>query len=358
MIEMTVRLILAFSFLIAWATPGFSAHLFHGQLTLSPELDSTLYLSLVDDYRDILTIKPEDIIARTRPAADGTFRFSGDFLPPGEHIYRLHFSFDSLDPSGYVYDLAGGHNFILFTASPNDTLQFFSEGDQRLFAGVEGSSTAGSWLALDSLRRHIFATVPELTAVTNRELLLRQYFNRMKSFSTEQALSPANRLITMELLALSQTYRRFRKDDFRIDPSFYRKLEDDLTTSASSYLSRYQEELAGLDETGKPTAPSLLWLVILLGATTLFFAGLSGWLWRRNRELGRSAEEQADPFAELTPQELRITELIAAGQTNSQIAETLFISLSTVKKHINHIYGKMGVADREKLKELYRKRKA
>ena len=38
--------------------------------------------------------------------------------------------------------------------------------------------------------------------------------------------------------------------------------------------------------------------------------------------------------------------LIAEGYTNQEIAETLVIAVSTVKSHINHLYGKLGIQRR------------
>jgi LuxR family maltose regulon positive regulatory protein len=48
----------------------------------------------------------------------------------------------------------------------------------------------------------------------------------------------------------------------------------------------------------------------------------------------------------LTPRELEILRLIAAGMRNQEIAEQLFISLATVKRHIANAYGKLGVSHR------------
>lgn len=48
----------------------------------------------------------------------------------------------------------------------------------------------------------------------------------------------------------------------------------------------------------------------------------------------------------LSPREIDILEELARGRTNQQIAAGLFISQATVKTHLNHIFGKLGVGNR------------
>jgi DNA-binding CsgD family transcriptional regulator/tetratricopeptide (TPR) repeat protein len=48
----------------------------------------------------------------------------------------------------------------------------------------------------------------------------------------------------------------------------------------------------------------------------------------------------------LSPREGEILELVRQGLTNDQIAQTLFLSVSTVKVHIRHIFEKLGVRTR------------
>jgi len=51
----------------------------------------------------------------------------------------------------------------------------------------------------------------------------------------------------------------------------------------------------------------------------------------------------ADP---LTGRELQVLAMLAAGTPNRAIAEQLFVTVFTVKKHISHILGKLGAANR------------
>ncbi|WP_236237023.1 LuxR C-terminal-related transcriptional regulator [Pseudomonas faucium] len=49
----------------------------------------------------------------------------------------------------------------------------------------------------------------------------------------------------------------------------------------------------------------------------------------------------------LSRRELEVLQRMARGQNNGQIAEAMFISLSTVKTHINNLFRKLDVADRD-----------
>ena len=49
---------------------------------------------------------------------------------------------------------------------------------------------------------------------------------------------------------------------------------------------------------------------------------------------------------QLTPRELEILALLTAGTPNPRIAEQLVVSLDTVKKHVSHLLGKLGAANR------------
>ena len=54
----------------------------------------------------------------------------------------------------------------------------------------------------------------------------------------------------------------------------------------------------------------------------------------------------SSPETALTTREVQLLELLATGLTNRAIARRLFISEATVKTHLVHIYGKLGVDNR------------
>jgi LuxR family transcriptional regulator, maltose regulon positive regulatory protein len=62
--------------------------------------------------------------------------------------------------------------------------------------------------------------------------------------------------------------------------------------------------------------------------------------------LGLRIPRAAKTKATLSPRESEVHELLAHGLTNEEIAKVLYISLSTTKVHVKHIYEKLGVRSR------------
>jgi DNA-binding NarL/FixJ family response regulator len=65
-----------------------------------------------------------------------------------------------------------------------------------------------------------------------------------------------------------------------------------------------------------------------------------------NGRAGGEHAAAAAPPASLTRREVEVLRLVGRGYTNSQIARSLFVSVSTVKKHVQRIFAKLGVSDR------------
>jgi DNA-binding CsgD family transcriptional regulator len=88
------------------------------------------------------------------------------------------------------------------------------------------------------------------------------------------------------------------------------------------------------------------------------FEGIGAALWAERargelRATGETARKRdASTLDDLTPQELRIAELVAGGASNRDVASQLFVSPKTVEYHLRKVFQKCGVASRVELARM------
>jgi DNA-binding NarL/FixJ family response regulator len=83
---------------------------------------------------------------------------------------------------------------------------------------------------------------------------------------------------------------------------------------------------------------------------TLLRETLNGHIFHKFVASGGSMKREAEPIAAddlpLTSREVEILQLVAAGSTNSEVAQKLWVTEQTVKFHLRNIYRKLDVANR------------
>jgi DNA-binding CsgD family transcriptional regulator len=84
--------------------------------------------------------------------------------------------------------------------------------------------------------------------------------------------------------------------------------------------------------------------------------GLEAFAERTRLELAAKGEtvrqRSLEKSLKLTPQELQIARMVAAGHTNPEIGARLFLSPRTVEWHLGKVFAKLGVASRRQLRDL------
>jgi DNA-binding CsgD family transcriptional regulator len=87
-----------------------------------------------------------------------------------------------------------------------------------------------------------------------------------------------------------------------------------------------------------------------LTEAAMLFNDLGARLWseRAGVELARISG-RAPGGSGLTPTERRVAELVAAGSSNREVADHLFITVRTVETNLTRIYQKLGVRSRTQL---------
>jgi DNA-binding CsgD family transcriptional regulator len=84
--------------------------------------------------------------------------------------------------------------------------------------------------------------------------------------------------------------------------------------------------------------------------------GTAPWAERARGELnatGESARKRdASTIDDLTPQEMRIAQLVAEGASNRDVAAQIFVSPKTVEYHLRKVFMKLGIASRVELSRM------
>jgi DNA-binding NarL/FixJ family response regulator len=114
-----------------------------------------------------------------------------------------------------------------------------------------------------------------------------------------------------------------------------KEVVDAIAAGASGYLTKSSEE----DEITKA-------ITVVAAGGTYVSPVLAGYLLRDTREQDRTSD-----FA-LTAREREILSLLAEGETDADIAERLFITVSTVRSHLDRIRDKTGHRRRAELARL------
>ncbi len=309
------------------------------------------YLSIVDDYRKISGVHSEQIISKTN-IIDDFFEFKGNNLNLKNKIYRIHV--DSCIDGEQSVNHFDGHcdnsQEILFVANNKDTIDLPISGDNQMFCSIQSTNKKSAvFFQIDSLRELMRYDYGNFRSEANRKLNNTKWFTTFQHFG-EELNEPLAELYIYNFLSDrgGDLYGYYRQDLKSND--YYEKLLDRLKARYpnSVYTNQYEDELnadafiqASKSQVFIPYTIILLVLSILLNF--FFFYKLKKTKQNKKRNL----------TAQLTKQEQKIVELILLDKTNKEIASEIFVSLSTVKTHINNLYKKLNLQSREELKNLY-----
>jgi len=322
------------------------------------EWNRSVYLSIVEDYRKMSGVYSEQIIAKTIADATGFFEFKGSMLDAKNRIYRIHV--DKCSDLQKDINHFNGHcsdsEALLFIAKNTDTLKLpFSFGNQ-VFCKVESNNPkANAFVKIDSLKHDMRFAYGEFRSEANRKLNNKKWFKTLQNFGEKLNEPIAELYIYSYLSDRSSDLHNYYVEDLKQN-KYYNHLKERLeaTYPNAPYTKQYINELDADRYTlttsiGKTASNRNILLYSFLALSiglNLFFLFR---FWKRNQSKLENLK------AKLSKQEQVVLEHLLLDKTNKDIAESLFLSVSTVKTHTNNIYKKLNVQSRDDAKSLFTK---
>jgi DNA-binding CsgD family transcriptional regulator len=351
---MNLKILVLFVICCFATVSSFAQYKFSGYVD-SEAIEGTVYLSAVDDYRKISGVYPEQIFNKTMPDSTGYFSFSGDNLPLENKIYRIHVDTCSENEQNteHFTGYCPTSKEVVFIANNNDTLDLpFSFDDEMFCRVVSKNEKANAFLKLDSLKHDMRFAFGTYRSEANRSINSKKWFSIFQQYG-QQLQEPLAELYSYSFLSdRTQPFHAYYLQDLKSNP-YYDDLLQRLSEKYpnSNYAEQYSAELASdkylisaIKPKGFPWWGYLLAAIAVLSILVNFF--FYGKLKKVNKTIATKEES-------LSTQEKKVLALILDNKSNKEIASEMFVSLSTVKSHINNLYKKLQVNSRDAVKNLY-----
>ncbi|MEM1220133.1 MAG: helix-turn-helix transcriptional regulator [Bacteroidota bacterium] len=325
-------------------SPAFSQYSISGYLD-TPEKGKRVYLSLLR-YDEQMAISKDQNLFSTLTDSTGYFSFTGKLLPKEHKLYRIHANLDESSQGFDIADVDELKNFHNFIFSNTDTIVFEPSKNLWFTRSTNTNVADREWrdyLAFKKQLRKEFAGIKNNEAKIQS---LSQLLSELKTYLVEANTHPL-----VKLMSLYTIQEEVLKNDFEQDAAYYFDLQNALSAyySNQSYALQFEELLSSLSIAGLQRKVGFYQkLVCSLAVLVLVLMIVIGLLVRKLRQ---TKKQPVEGPINLTKQEARIAKLILADKTNKEIASELFISLSTVKTHIRHLYAKYEVSNRQQLGE-------
>lgn len=313
--------------------------------------EGKVYLSTIEDYRKISGVYSEQILNMTLPDSLGNFSFMGDNLPSENKMYRIHL--DTCSDEEQSINHFTGHcansKEVVFIANNTDTLSFPFSFDNEMFCRiVSNNDKAQLFLRIDSLKHEMRFAFGTYRSEANRSLNTKKWFTILQEYGKTLQEPLAELYIYSFLSDRTNDLHEYYLEDVKVNP-YYENLRVRLKEKypESSYTKQYEAELEADEFLVNRNKGIPWWIYFLVGFAVFSVLGNFYFIgkWRQLQKTSKNVET-------LSKQEQKVMELILEDKSNKEIAEALFVSVNTVKTHINNIYKKLNISSREELKKL------
>jgi len=193
----------------------------------------------------------------------------------------------------------------------------------------------------------------EVRSEANRKLNNKKWFTTLQDYGTALNEPVAELAIYAYLSDRSSDLHSYYVEDLQ-NNSYYDNLKERLETAYPNapYTAQYRNELAAdrymLSSAEEDRSTSFnIYLYAVLTASFLLNLFLLYQIWKNKQS------KSEDLKSKLSKQEQVVLEHLLQDKTNKDIAEALFLSVSTIKTHTNNIYKKLEVQSRDEAKSLF-----
>lgn len=343
-----------FILVFACCTASFGQYQFKGQT--AEKLDSKIvYLSIIEDYRKLSRISLEQIIKKTETDSLGRFNFEGDNLSDENRIYRIHIDECATgeSESNHFFGTCENSKSILFIANNKDMISFpTSFTDEVLCEVIATNEKSSAFLEIDFLKDEMAFDFNDFRSTASRKLNSKKWFSTFQSFG-QQLDEPLAELYIFDFLSdkRNETYAYYLKDV--ATNSYYSALSERLESKYPNtiFTKLYQEEIETDQQLASQKSSSSSYWKWILGSLLAISLLFNLFLMKRQQSIQKKQKDSS--LEKLTTQEQKIVNEILKDKTNKEIASDLFISVSTVKTHINNLYKKLNVSSREDIKQRF-----
>lgn len=316
--------------------------------------NATAYLSVVDNYNKTDLFITEQIIQESKIDANGYFIFEGDFLNAKNKFYNIHIDKCSTDINDFRHALnhcEDSHD-ILFIANNSNSIQFPLNNLAQVFCDIQSNNNYNNIIRkVDSLEEVLLTDLQYSKSDAQRKIIYGTSFRKLQQFSNTFN-EPLAELYAFQLYSSNKSiYNRFFQKDLKTS-EYYLILLNKLKENypKSTYSKQFEEELKQQQylfiKKEKNTKMYFYILCFLLICSII----LNLYLYKR--QYNKKAE-RINYTDTLSPQEQKVFEYMHQKLTNKEIASTLFISVSTVKTHINNIYTKLNIIARNEVDSFF-----
>jgi DNA-binding CsgD family transcriptional regulator len=333
---------------------GYAQYLFEGTVD-TQFIEGEVYLSMIEDYRKLSGVYHEQIIAKVKPDSLGFFTFAGSNLPAENKMYRIHAdTCKEIDQNlSHITGHCKNSEEIVFVANNNTVLELPFSFEQEMFCKVvSNNEKAKTFLKIDSLKNDMRFAFSTYRSEANKKLNTEKWFSILQNYG-EQLQEPLAELYIYSFLSDRRSILHgYYLADLAQNP-YYDSLLERLKKQYpdTQYTRQYEAELKSdrfLISDNKPAESFPWWGYLLVAICLVSIFGNFYFITTTKKQ-----KAAAKGKAALTQQEDNVLELILQQKSNKEIATELFVSVSTVKTHINSIYKKLGVSSRNEVKALY-----